>query len=182
MERAEKRTVVAVARAADSLGMIRADDWVEIATQMVGHGADDGPIVDLAILSKPTSRWSTELPVAAVCELLDIAEPAPEEATLLVARALADDLRARPEPAVAAPMVRMIARLAAACDYDSALANECSYAEEFLDCDCLPKGIGPGLELRLEGLPTLGLPDALVRPLASTARASLAASQPHHGH
>lgn len=81
MERAEKRTVVAVARAADSLGMIRAGDWVEIATQMVGHGADDGPIVDLAILSKPTSRWSTELPVAAVCELLDIAEPAPEEAT-----------------------------------------------------------------------------------------------------
>ena len=171
--------MVAVARAADSLGLVGADDWVDLGTQMLGRGADDPPVVDLAILAKPASPWSTDRPVAALYELLDIAEPAPEEATLLVARVVADDLRARPEVSVTSPMIRILARLA--CDDRSALADECRYAAELLDSAGLPEGMDPRVEARHEGLPALGLPDEFVRPLARGARASLTASRRHRG-
>lgn len=176
------RTAVAIACAADSRGLIHPDDWVDLATEIIGSGFDDPPLVDLAILNKPASRWSTDRPIADLCELLGIDQPDADAATLLIARAVADDLRARPETAITAPMIRIIARLAAANDYDSKLANECSYAEEFLDCDCLPDRVDPELEARLEGLPTLGLPDAILRAMTRTARASLPATQPRHGH
>lgn len=181
MDRDQLQTVVAVARAADLLGLLHADDWIDLATQMLASGEDAAPIIDLAILTAPISRWSTDQPIASLCEWLEVAEPDAGSATLLVARALADDLRSRPETTLTAPMIRMIARLAPP-DYESKLANECSYAEEFLDCDCLPDRVDPELEDRLERLPTLELPDETIRVIARTARASLPAAQPRHGH
>lgn len=163
------------------MGLFHADDWVELATQMLASGEDAAPIVDLAILAPPASRWSTDPLVAALCEMWEVTTLDPDVAVELVARALADDLRRRPEAMISAPMIRMIARLAPP-DYRAKLANECNYAEEFLDCDCMPERVDPELEERLEHLPTLGIPDEFIRLLALRARESLPALQPHRGH
>lgn len=182
MDANQARIVAEVARAADSLGLLHAEDWVELATHMLAAGEDAAPIVDLAILNRSASRWSIQQPIAALYELLDIVEPDKEAAVLIVAQALADDLRAQPEPTISGPMIRAIGRLAATADYASELANECSHAEEFLDCDCLPDGVDPELENRLEHLPPLALPDEFTRLVARPVRATLPTMRPRHGH
>ena len=181
VERDQARSVVAAARAADSLGALHAEDWVELATQMLASGETADSILDLAILSAPVSRWSTDEPIAALCELFGVEDLDPDAATQLMAHVLADDLRSRPETTITAPLIRMVARLAPP-DYESKLANDCAYAEEFLDCECAPDRVDSELEGRLESLPPLGLPDDCIRVLARTARASLPAVQPRHGH
>lgn len=90
MDANQARIVVEVARAADSLGLLHAEDWVELTTHMLAAGEDAAPIVDLAILNRSASRWSIQQPIAALYELLDIVEPDKEAAVLIVAQALAD--------------------------------------------------------------------------------------------
>ncbi|WP_446664673.1 hypothetical protein [Flexivirga sp. B27] len=178
MDDGQVETAVRVACALEDLGAFRSDDWVRLGTTLVGLGSDDEGAVDLAILHESASGWETAPVTRELRDRLDIPVTTANDATELVARLLADDLRARPA-AVSAPMIRMLARLAPP-DYASDLANECSGTEEYLDCDCAR--VDPAFEAELEGRAPHDLPDVVVRVLACRLRASLPTVQPVRNH
>lgn len=173
------RRVVRVALAAEQLGCFSPTEWVGLGTALLALGREDAEILDLAILSKPVSAWSTDGALTSLRERLSIEATDSNDAVELMARALADDLRARPA-SVTAPMVRMLARLAPP-DYSSALANECYGVEEYLDCNCVAE-VDPSLEADLEARPSLDLPDGVVQILTRRLRATLPAEQPPRSH
>lgn len=178
MENALVRSALSVARAAERCGCLKPGDWPDVAVGMLLEGNEDPEIAELAGLGRQVNGWDTEPLVAAVCERHGVSTPGPGESTELVARLMADDLRARPA-SVTAPMIRLLARLAPP-DFESDLANRCFGAEEYLDCGCAQAD--PDLEAELRLLPTLRLPDSLVRALARPLRSTLSATRPAPGH
>jgi len=157
-------TALGVARSAELLSNWRPRDWPALAVELLLAGIDDLEVAELAGLSASVTGWETD-PLAAS----------------LYARLLATDLRLRPAT-VTAPMIRMVAGLAVAAP-ESGLATQCSYSEEYLDCDCVPKTVPEAeLEAELENLTPLTLPDGLVQVLARPLRSTLPRSQPPHGH
>jgi hypothetical protein len=142
------------------------------------QGRPNPAIAQLAGLSRRANGWDTEPLVVAACERHEIVVPGREESTVLVARLMADDLRARPA-VVTAPMTRLLARLAPP-DFESDLASRCFIAEEYLDCGCAE--IDLGFEAELQSMPTLGLPAPVIQALARPLRSTLPTTQPAHGH
>jgi hypothetical protein len=128
---ASSRTALLVARAAESRGCLQPGDWPNVAVSLLLEGAEDPAIAQLAGLSRRANGWDTEPLVVAACERHEIVVPGREESTVLVARLMADDLRARPA-VVTAPMTRLLARLAPP-DFESDLASRCFIAEECRD-------------------------------------------------
>jgi len=180
MEEDQFRDVVSVAAAAEQVGVFGPSDWTQVATALLVDGREEQEILDLACLSLPVTAWDTESLVARLYERMGRVEPIDaNDATRLVARLMADDLRARPA-SVTAPMIRMLARLAPP-GFDSDLANQCYGAAEYLDCSCVAK-VDPNLESELEALQSLELPDGLVEVIARTLRATLPTVQPPHDH
>ncbi|WP_370971096.1 hypothetical protein [Amycolatopsis sp. cg9] len=100
------RTALLVARVAESRGCLHPGDWPDVAVGLLLEGAEDPAIAEPAGLSRRANGWDTEPLVAAACERHEIVTPRREESTVLVARLMADDLRARPA-AVTAPMTRL---------------------------------------------------------------------------
>jgi hypothetical protein len=145
---------------------------------MLLQGTEDPEIAELAGLSHPVSGWGTDPLVAAACEQHRVSTPGPDESTNLMARLMADDLRARPA-SVTAPMTRLLARLAPP-DFESDLANQCLNVAEYLDCDCVQ--VDPNFEAELRLLPTLRLPAPVVQALARPLRSTLPVTQPPRGH
>jgi hypothetical protein len=175
---ASSRTALLVARAAESRGCLQPGDWPNVAVSLLLEGAEDPAIAQLAGLSRRANGWDTEPLVVAACERHEIVVPGREESTVLVARLMADDLRARPA-VVTAPMTRLLARLAPP-DFESDLASRCFIAEEYLDCGCAE--IDLGFEAELQSMPTLGLPAPVIQALARPLRSTLPTTQPAHGH
>jgi len=174
-------TVLAAARSAELLSCWRPRDWPDLAVELLLAGIDDPEIAELAGLPKSVTGWETDPLVVSLYDKHGVPLPDPDQAVTLLARLLATDLRRRPA-AVTAPMIRMVARLAAAAP-ESVLANQCSYSEDYLDCDCVPKTVPDAdLETELENLAPLTLPDSLVQLLARPLRSTLPLSQPPHGH
>jgi hypothetical protein len=175
---ASLRTTLLVARAAESHGCLEPGDWPDVAVSLLMEGNDDPEIAELAGLSRRASGWDTDPLVAAACARHRISAPDRENAVQLIARLMADDLRARPA-AVTAPMIRLLARLAPP-DFESNLATRCFTAEEYLDCSCGEED--SGFEAKLQSMPTLGLPAPVVQTLARPLRSTLPTVQPPHGH
>lgn len=169
---------LSVARAAERCGCLEPGDWPDVAVGMLLEGNEDLEIAELAALSRRVNGWDTEPLVAAVCERHGVSVPDVGESVDLVARLMADDLRARPA-SVTAPMIRLLARLAPP-EFDSDLANQCFSAAEYLDCDCAE--VDPGFEAELRLSPTLRLPAPVVQALARPLRSTLPAAQPPRGH
>lgn len=166
------RLALSVARAAERLGCLKPGDWPDVAVGMLLEGNEDPEIAELAGLSRHVNGWDTEPLVAAVCERYDVSSLGADESTDLVARLMADDLRARPV-SVTAPMIRLLARLAPP-DFESDLAGRCFGLEEYLDCGCAQ--VDPAFEAELRLLPTLRLPATVVQALAKPLRSTLPAS------
>lgn len=179
MDGGQFRTAVRVACALEDLGAFRPDDWVRLGTTLLELGRDDEGVLDLAILSESASGWDTDEIVRDLRERLAIGQTNANEAAEMVARLLADDLRARPA-VVTAPMIRMLARLAPP-DYASELTSECYGIEEYLDCNCVAE-VEPGYEDELEARASLDLPDPIVGVLAQRLRSTLPTTQPSHDH
>ncbi|MEV6873026.1 hypothetical protein [Amycolatopsis sp. NPDC051128] len=178
MDDASWRIALSVARAAEHCGCLEPSDWPDVAVSMLLEGNEDPEIAELAGLSRQATGWDTEPLVAAACERHEVSAADPDESTDLVARLMADDLRARPA-AVTAPMIRLLARLAPP-DFTSDLASRCFSVEEYLDCGCVQ--VDPDFEAELRQLPTLRLAASIVEALARPLRSTLPTSQPPHGH
>ncbi|MCR6483215.1 hypothetical protein M8542_10345 [Amycolatopsis sp. OK19-0408] len=178
MDDASLRTTFLVARAAESCGCLEPGDWPDVAVSLLMEGNDDPEIAELAGLSRRASGWDTDPLVAAAYDRHRISVPDKETAVDLVARLIADDLRARPA-GVTGPMIRLLARLAPP-DFEANLASRCFTAEEYLDCGCGEDDLG--FEAELQSMPTLGLPGPAVQALAQSLRSTLPAVQPPHGH
>lgn len=179
MDDGQFQTAVRVACALEDLGVFGPADWVSLGTTLLGVGRDDEGVLDLAILDKSARGWETDPVTRELRGRLGMPAMDPDEATEMVVRLLADDLRARPA-AVTGPMIRMIARLASPY-YASKLANECEGTAEYLDCDCIGE-VDPHFEAELEARASLGLPDPIVSVLAQRLRATLPPTQPPHDH
>jgi hypothetical protein len=174
-------TALAVARSAELLSHWRPRDWPDLAVELLLAGIDDPEVAELAGLPESVTGWETDPLVASLYDKHGVPLPDPDQAVTLLARLLATDLRLRPA-AVTAPMIRMVAKLAVAAP-ESGLATQCSYSEDYLDCDCVPKTVPEvELEAELENLTPLTLPDSLVQLLARPLRSTLPLSQPPHGH
>lgn len=178
MDDASVRMALSVARAAGYCGCFEPGDWPEVAVSMLLEGNEDPEIAELAGLSRQASGWDTDPLVVAACERHRASTPGTDESTNLVARLMADDLRARPA-SVTAPMIRLLARLAPP-DFESDLTNQCLSVAEYLDCDCVQ--VDPNFEAELRLLPTLRLPAPVVQALARPLRSTLPTTQPTHGH
>ncbi|MGW4523719.1 hypothetical protein [Amycolatopsis sp. NPDC004378] len=178
MDDASTRTALLVARAAESRGCLQPGDWPDVAVSLLLEGNEDPEIAELAGLNRRANGWDTAPLADAVCARHEILVPGEDESTDLVARLMADDLRARPAE-VSAPMIRLLARFASP-DFDSDLANRCFAAEEYLDCGC--GEVDLEFEAELQSMPTLGLPARVVQALARRLRSTLPATQPAHGH
>ncbi|SEF37517.1 hypothetical protein SAMN05421837_11477 [Amycolatopsis pretoriensis] len=167
-----------MAKAAEFCGLLKPGDWPDVAVSLLLEGNDDPEIAELAGLSRRASGWDTDPLVAAACDRHGILVPGRGTTVDLVARLMADDLRARPA-AVTGPMIRLLARLAPP-DFESDLASRCFAAEEYLDCGCGEDDLG--FEAELQTMPTLGLPEPVVQALARPLRSTLPVIQPPHGH
>ncbi|OKA09989.1 hypothetical protein ATP06_0206490 [Amycolatopsis regifaucium] len=178
VENALVRRALSVARAAERCGCLGPGDWPDVAVSMLLEGNEDPEIAELAGFSRQVNGWVTEPLVAAVCERHGVSTPGPSESTELVARLMADDLRARPA-SVTAPMIRLLARLAPPA-FESDLASRCFEVKEYLDCDCAYDD--PDFEAELHLLPTLRLPAPLVQALARPLRSTLPPAQPARRH
>lgn len=178
MDDASVRMVLSVARAAELCGCVGPGDWPNVAVGMLLEGNEDPEIAELAGLGRQASGWDTDPLLAAAYERHGISTPGNDESTNLVARLMADDLRARPA-SVTTPMIRLLARLAPP-DFESDLATRCHNVEEYLDCGCTQVDTDFEAELRL--LPTLRLPSSVVKPLAQPLRSTLPTTQPPFGH
>ncbi|EOD70591.1 hypothetical protein [Amycolatopsis vancoresmycina] len=178
MDDAALRTTFLVARATESRGCLEPGDWPDVAVSLLLEGNDDPEIAELAGLSRRAGGWDTNALLAAAYDRHRISVPDQETAVDLVARLMADDLRARPA-AVTGPMIRLLARLAPP-DFESNLASRCFAEEEYLDCGCGEDALG--FEAELQSMPTLGLPGSVVQALARPLRSTLPAVQPPHGH
>ena len=172
------RVALSVARAAERRGFLAPGDWPDVAVGMLLAGNEDPEIAELAGLSTTVSGWDIDPLVALVCERHRISPPDVDESVDLMARLMADDLRARPA-AVTAPMIRLLARLAPP-DFASDLASRCFSVEEYLDCGCAE--VDPGVEAGLRQLPTLSLPAPVTQALARPLRTTLPTAQPPCGH
>ncbi len=171
---------LSVSRAAERCGCLEPGDWPDVAVGMLLEGNEDPEIAELAGLNRQVNGWTTDPLVAAVYERRGVAPLDADASTKLVARLMADDLRARPA-AVTAPMIRLLARLAPP-DFESDLAHQCFDMEEYLDCACISVDPDLGLEVELQQVPTLRLPAIVVEALARPLRATLPTAQPPHGH
>jgi hypothetical protein len=169
---------LSVARAAEYCGCFEPGDWPDVAVSMLLEGSEDAEIAELAGLSRQVNGWDTDPLVAAVCERHGVSTSGADESTNLMARLMADELRARPA-SVTSPMIRLLARLAPP-NFESDLANQCLGVEEYLDCGCVQ--VDPVLEAELGLLPTLRLPAPVVRTLARPLRSTLPTAQPPRGH
>ncbi|WP_326943221.1 hypothetical protein OG439_24540 [Amycolatopsis sp. NBC_01307] len=178
MDDASVRTALLVARTAESRGCLRPGDWPDVAVSLLLEGAEDPAIAELAGLSRQANGWDTEPLVAAACERHEIVVPDCDESTILLARLMADDIRARPT-VVTAPMTRLLAGLAPP-DFESDLASRCFTAEEYLDCGCTEVDLG--FEAELQSMPTLGLSAPVTQALARPLRSTLPTTQPAYGH
>lgn len=178
MDNASLRTALLVARAAESLGCLQPGDWPDVAVSLLLEGSEDLAIAELAGLNQRANGWDTDPLVAAVCARHEIVVPGRDESTVLVARLMADDLRARPA-VVTAPRTRLLAGLAPP-DFESDLASRAFLAEEYLDCGCTEVDLDT--EAELQSMPTLGLPAPVVRALGRPLRSTLPTTQPAHGH
>ena len=134
MDDASVRVALSVARAAEQCGCFEPGDWPDVAVGMLLEGNEDPEIAELAGLSRQASGWDTDPLVAAACERHGVTTVDAGESTNVVARLMADDLRAR-RASVTEPMIRLLARLAPP-DFESDLANQCFSLEDYLDCDC----------------------------------------------
>jgi hypothetical protein len=172
------RTALLVARVAESHGCLQPGDWPDVAVSLLLEGVENPEIAELAGLSRRANGWETEPLVAAACERHEILVPGRDESMDLVARLMADDLRARPA-VVSAPMTRLLARFAPP-DFESDLTNRCFTAEEYLDCHCVEVDLG--FEAELQSMPTLNLPAPVVQALARPLRSTLPTTQPAPGH
>jgi hypothetical protein len=172
------RVALSVARAAERCGFLDPGDWPDVAVGMLLAGNEDPEIAELAGLSGAASGWDVDPLVAAVFERHGISPPDVDESVALMARLMADDLRARPA-VVTAPMIRLLARLAPP-DFESDLANQCFGVEEYLDCGCAQ--VDPDVEAGLQLLPTLSLPAPVIQALARPLRSTLPAAQPPREH
>lgn len=179
MDDAQLRTAIAVARAGERLNIVRSGDWPDIAVSLLVAGREEAQLAELAGLPKSASGWDTDPLVADLSEQHGVTVPSLAEATDLMARLMAQDLRQRPA-AVSAPMIRVLASLASP-DFESDLAAQCAGIEEYLDCECVAR-VDTSLEVELEQLPELELPDLVVEILARQLRAALPLTQPDHGH
>ena len=181
MDQEALATALGVARSAELLSNWRPRDWPALAVELLLAGIDDLEVAELAGLSASVTGWETDPLAASLYDKHGVPLPDPDQAVTLLARLLATDLRLRPAT-VTAPMIRMVAGLAVATP-ESGLATQCSYSEEYLDCDCVPKTVPEAeLEAELENLTPLTLPDGLVQVLARPLRSTLPRSQPPHGH
>ncbi|WP_157495290.1 hypothetical protein [Kutzneria sp. 744] len=172
------RMALLVARAAERCSCLKPGDWPDVAVGMLLAGNEDPEIAALAGLSGSVTGWDTDPLVDCVCERHGVSTPDMQESTRLMARLMADDLRARPA-VVTSPMIRLLARLASP-PVESNLANRCFGVEEYLDCGCAQ--VDPDLDEELRLLPTLRLPSAVVEALARPLRSTLPTTQPPRGH
>ena len=131
MDDAQLRTAIAVARAGERLNIVRSGDWPDIAVSLLVAGREEAQLAELAGLPKSASGWDTDPLVADLSDQHGVTVPAPAEATELIARLMAQDLRQRPA-AVSAPMIRVLASLAPP-DFESDLAAQCAGIEEYLE-------------------------------------------------
>ncbi|QXV56608.1 DUF4034 domain-containing protein [Amycolatopsis sp. TNS106] len=178
MDDVSVRTALLVAKVAESHGVLQPGDWPDVAVSLLLEGIEDPEIAELAGLSRRVSGWDTEPLVAAACERYGVSVPGQDESADLVARLMADDLRARPA-VVTAPMIRLMARFGSP-DFDSDLASRCLAVEEYLDCDCAEVDLE--FEVELQSMPTLGLPAPVVQAVARSLRSTLPTAQPPHRH
>ncbi|AUI60044.1 hypothetical protein B1H26_35515 [Amycolatopsis sp. BJA-103] len=169
---------LSVAMAAQRHGYLASGQWPDVAVALLLEGNEDPEIAELAGLNGQSTGWDTAPLVAAVCERLGVSSPGAGESADLVARLMADELRARPA-SVTAPMIRLLARLAPL-DFESDLANRCYGAAEYLDCGCAR--VDSDLEAESRLLPTLSLPASVVQVLAWPLRSTLPTVQPPLGH
>jgi hypothetical protein len=172
------RTAFTVAKSAERCSYWAPRHWPDLAVELLVAGFVDPEIAELAGLPTSVTGWDTDPLVSALYDRYQVRAPQIEDAVAVLARLMADDLRARPA-AVTAPMIRLVARLAPP-DHESDLANECFGCEEYLDCDC--GRVDPQFESKLENLPPLQLPDGLVQVLARPLRATLPLVQPQRSH
>lgn len=179
MEARQLSEVLGVARAFESLGWLRSSDWVDICVELLVDGVEDPDVTALACLDASATGWDTDGPVTNLYERFSVAKPSASDAVDTAARALASDLRSRPAN-VTGPMIRMLAKIAGP-HYESKLANQAFGADEYLDCNCVAT-VDDSFETELEGLPSVALPDELVRLMAARLRATLPLSQPPHSH
>lgn len=178
MDDASLRTALLVARVAEAHGFLQPGDWPDVAVSLLLEGNEDPEVAELAGLSPRANGWDTEPLLAAACARHEVPVPGRDESTDLLARLIADELRARPAT-VTAPMTRLLARIAPP-DFESELANRCFSAEEYLDCGCVEVDLG--FEAELQSMPSLGLPATVVQALARPLRSALPTTQPPHGH
>jgi hypothetical protein len=141
-------------------------------------GDDDPQIAELAGLPASTTGCDTEPLVSCLYDKYGVPLPEAEDAVAVLARLMASDIRARPA-AVAAPMIRLVAKLAPP-TYESDLANQCYGCAEYLHCDCAR--VDPALDTALQSLPPLQLPDGVIRVLARPLRSTLPLVQPPSAH
>jgi hypothetical protein len=172
------REALALAQASEGVGWLRPGDWPDLAVALLLAGVEDEEAAELAGFDRSVSGWVTEPLVESLYAAHSVTSAEVERSVELVARVQAADLRARPAT-VSSPMIRMLARIAAP-TFESKVANDCYYAEEYLDCGCAR--VDPSLESNLETLPAPSLPDAVVQALAAPLRATLPSVEPAHGH
>ena len=172
-------TALTAARSAEQLSYWEPGDWPQLAVELLVAGFDDAEIAELAGLPASIMGWDIDPLVVSLFECYRVPVLGAEDAVAFLARLMATDLRARPAT-VTAPMIRLMARLTRPAG-ESEMPWQCYGGEEYLDCDC-GTSVDPEFEEELERLPSLPLPDGLVRILSRPLRATLPLVQPPHGH
>lgn len=155
--------------AARALGLVRSDDWPQVAAHLLALGADGSSLVELASLSRSASGWEVDQLLDHA--LTDAGVPAVEVelAGEIVARVLAQALRAHGET-VDHAIIRTLAQLGPYYDYPGGVIAQAYYTSEWLDCEChrvsTERQLADALEVRLRALPDLDAAEDLIQALS----------------
>jgi hypothetical protein len=140
-----------------------------VAAHLVAGGADGTALVDLAGLPRNASGWEVDRLLDNALRDTGVTPVDVAEAGIVVARVLAERVRAMTHPP-AYLLIRTLAALAPGLDYPGGVIGDSHDASEWIDCDChrisTERDAADALETELRNLPPLDVEDGLLVALS----------------